>query len=722
MKRFFMYLCLSIYLTACAFPSGLNPTATPLPTLTNTATLTPSPLPTETPLPTNTPTVTPLPSPTPTPVGFYTTSSGASLVIPNGWSVGADQQNSFTMMDTDDYIFLIIDCENNETVANLPFENQVNRYAFTFSQMFKNYSRVSTDSITLANDITAQRALMAGKAVIQGKTLEMDFNLAIITQSPKVFYISILGEKKALESHKSSISKLYKSISLTSSTTYGVERSKTLYMLGGIAEANDLDPATQTHAASSYAGHIFSGLVRLSPQLQIEPDLAESWTVSPDGIVYTFHMRKGLLFQSGYKLNAWDVKYSWERATAPKTGSTTAKTYLGDIVGVNEKIDGKANDISGVKVVDDLTLEVTLDGPKPYFLAKLTYPVSFVIDKSDVALDDTKWMFHPNASGPFAIKEYREGDVLVFERNPNYYAPAKLNSIVYLLQRSGTSLSYYEAGDVDIIYLGIDDAKEIQKPEHPLHDQLQTTSQMCTDMLKFNNSRPPMDDPKVREAFTRAIDRAQLVEQFSDNLDPVAQSILPPGMPGYSQDLAAASFDVEAAKAALAESKYATNMPKVVLSLQSASTQISPYFEAILSMWRENLGIDVKVELLSPDDFIKTVRKNPGHIVSLSWCADYPDPENFLDIMFHTGNDFNVSNYSNPEIDTLLDQARVELDTTRRLDLYKQAEKALLDDFSVIPLLTTSSFALVKPSVKGFTLSPMFYPFVHLVWLEEPAP
>ncbi|MBN1537589.1 MAG: peptide ABC transporter substrate-binding protein [Anaerolineales bacterium] len=718
MKRFIMILVLSVFLTACTIPTGLNSTATPLPTLTNTATLTPSPTATETATPTQPPTFTPVPSKTPTPRGFFTAKSGISLMVPNGWLVASDENNGFSIVDADDRIFLFIDIENDLSVAKLPFENQVNRYSFSLSQMFKKFSRISTDSITLADDIVAQRAIMSGTGVIEGMAIDMDIYLAVVTKESRVFYITLMASKTAIDSHKTSLKKLYQSIRLSSSAVDEIDRSKTLVMLGGIVEAKDLDPALQTNAADSFVGHIFSGLVRLNPQLQIEPDLAEKWTISPDGTVYTFTIRENLRFSSGKILTARDVKYSWERACDPETGSTAAKTYLGDIIGVNEKVDGEAEEISGLKVIDDLTLEVTLDSPKPYFLAKLTYPVSFVVDNGNIAVKSESWMFEPNASGPYSLKEYRENDVMIFERNPFYYEPAKLENIIYLLNRAGSNLSYYEAGEVDIVYLGVDDAKEIQQANHSLHDQLQTTSKMCTDLLKFNNTRPPMDDPKVREAFTRAIDRNKLSEQFFDNMMDIAQSILPPGMPGYSQDLKAADFDVTVAKTALSESQYASNMPEVVFTIWSDSMQVSPYYEAIISMWQQNLGVDVQVETLASDDFLNVADNDPGHILSVSWCADYPDPENFLDIIFHTGNDFNLSNYSNLEVDALLEQARIELETDRRIELYQQAEKALLDDFSAIPMIIPSSFALVNPAVKGFALSPMYYPFVHLIWME----
>lgn len=151
------------------------------------------------------------------------------------------------------------------------------------------------------------------------------------------------------------------------------------------AEPQTLDPALAADAESArYIVEIFSGLVTLDKDLRVVADIAQSWDVSGDGKVYTFHLRSGVAFHNGRPVTAEDFKYSLERAASPATGSTTADTYLGDIVGVKEKLQGKASAISGVRVVDGATLQIEIDAPKAYFLAKLTYPTAFVVDRANV--------------------------------------------------------------------------------------------------------------------------------------------------------------------------------------------------------------------------------------------------------------------------------------------------------------------------------------------------
>jgi oligopeptide transport system substrate-binding protein len=419
-------------------------------------------------------------------------------------------------------------------------------------------------------------------------------------------------------------------------------------------------------------------------------------------------------------LTAQDVKYSWERAADPKTGSTTAGTYLGDIVGVRDKLDGKASAISGVNVVDDRTLVVNLDGPKPYFLAKLTYPTSFVVDRENVESSLENWMFKSDASGPFVLHEYKEDEVISFERNTAYHTPPRLSYIAYLMNQAGTSLSYYQADEVDLMGLGATEAKEVSAQEHPLHGELQSVTSMCTAFIQINNTLPPMDDPNVRRAFALAVDKDRLIKLFGETTGLQAVSILPPAMPGYTAGMVKETFNAKTAREALAASKFAGKMPKITLSTAGYSDQPSEFLNALVDMWQKNLGVKVVVEYLDPRTFTQSAREHHGQLVDYGWCADYPDPENFLDILYHTGSEFNVSGYSNPEVDALLEKARTELDPAARLKLYNQAEALLLDDYATIPLMHHVFFTLVKPRVQGYVLTPMDTEELRLVWLKSP--
>ena len=503
---------------------------------------------------------------------------------------------------------------------------------------------------------------------------------------------------------------------------YGLDRSETLVLLGGEPIPRDLDPARQTGSAANQIGLIYSGLVRLTPEMQVEPDLAESWTVSEDGTVYTFTLREGLEFHDGRPITTADFEYSWERATDPETDSTTAATYLGDILGVADKFDGTAETIAGLEVVDDRTLMVTLDGPKPYFLLKLTYPTSYVVDQYSVDAEDEDWVFEPNASGPYTLNEVREEAAIIYESNHNYHAPPALSQVVFLLYRVGSPSSLFESDEVDIIGIYGTEAKQIREPEDELNDRLLSTTTMCTSYIQVNNSMAPMDDPDVRRAFALAVDKEGLNELINEDLALVAESILPPAMPGFSaeqvQAAAERGYDPEAAREALAASSYADNLPPIIFTAGGYGTAERIDIDALVANWQEVLAADITVEFLDPQDYTRASRENHGHLANYGWCADYPDPENFLDVLFHSGSEFNVAGYSNLKIDALLEEARIELDPARRLALYQEIEAALLADVAAIPLDHGVDYTLVNPRVQGYVQAPMGAPIIHRLSLE----
>ncbi len=528
-----------------------------------------------------------------------------------------------------------------------------------------------------------------------------------------------------IESRLNTVSKMVSQATLGGTTLFGMNRDETLVLLGGDPLARSLDPARTTGSAAGYIGLLYSGLVRLSPQMQIVPDLAESWTVSEDGTVYTFTLREGLQFESGRPLTTADVAYSLERAADPATDSTTAGTYLVDIAGVSEKLAGEADTISGLEVVDERTIILTLDGPKPYFLAKLTYPTSFVVDMEIVDDEDEDWVFAPNASGPFMLQEWREDEAMIFARNEAYHTPPSIPHVVYLFSRVGSRTSLFESGEVDIVQLGTTDAAQVRKPSDPLHDQWVTTTSMCTTFVQLNNAIPPMDDLNVRLALALSVDKEGLLELLSEGMNLQAHTILPPAMPGYSLELSQSQaeliFDPDAAQAALAASSYADEMPPLTLLAGGYGDSERDDLNALVENWREILGVEVTITFIDPENFTEAAHEEEGHIVSYGWCADYPDPENFLDILYHSSGDFNVSNYANPEVDALLEEARTALDPTQRLALYQQAEALLLNDVATIPLQHGVSDALVGSKIKGYVLSPMGAPIVHLLSLEPNA-
>ena len=485
-----------------------------------------------------------------------------------------------------------------------------------------------------------------------------------------------------------------------------------------------LDPHLTTDATSArIIVEVFGGLVTIDPDLNIVPDLAESWGISDDGRVYTFHLRPDAKFHDGTPVTAHDVQWSLERVTNPLTESPVADQYLGDIVGVKEKLAGDATTISGVRFIDEQTIEITIDEAKSYFLAKMTYPTGFVLDKENVEANPRSWFREPNGTGPFRLAEYVVGETLVLARNENFHlGPPKLDEVELILS-GGTSLLMYENDEIHLAGVGLADLDRLNDPSNDLYPELRTApASFSVNYIGLNVNEPPLDDVKVRQALNLAIDKREIASIVLGDLVEPADGILPPNFPGYDKGVQGYEFDPVRAKQLLGESKYGgdlANIPPITITTPgSFGANVSLDMEVILQMWERNLGITAEFQQTEYATFLKDLHKGRFQMFDIGWIADYPDPENFLDILFHSESTNNHTHYSNPEVDDLLMRARVETDTTARYHLYNQAEQMILDDAPWVPLwFDGESKLLVKPNVHDYMLPPLIIPRYRYIYL-----
>jgi oligopeptide transport system substrate-binding protein len=415
-------------------------------------------------------------------------------------------------------------------------------------------------------------------------------------------------------------------------------------------------------------------------------------------------------------VTAADVKYSWERACNPATGSMTAATYLGDIVGAKEMVAGQAEAISGIQVVNDNTLQVTIDAPKSFFLYKLSYPTAMVVDRNDVASGDNWWR-NPNGSGPFKLKEWQQSVLLVLEKNNNYYGEVASLEFVEFHMYSGDEMNLYETGQIDVVAVYTDYIDRITDPSGPFYNEYHVSPQLSFDWLGFDPNKPPFDDLNVRRAFSMAIDKEKIISLSMRNLVERADGVLPPGMPGFNENLNGLSYNVAEARALIASSKYGSveNLPPIVLTLSGYSVFLPSVVEAIIAQWRENLGVEVTVRQLEPDYYVYHLKQEKDNMFYMGWIADYPHPQGFLDVLFHTGGEYNFGDYSNPGFDALVEQAGIEMDNTKSLQMYQQAEQMLVDDAAMIPLYFGQNLILVKPYVQGYEPNALGYVMLNKV-------
>ncbi|UCH43590.1 MAG: peptide ABC transporter substrate-binding protein [Dehalococcoidales bacterium] len=495
---------------------------------------------------------------------------------------------------------------------------------------------------------------------------------------------------------------------------------------GGTLNLYNIDPLTLDPAVSAemtshqYLMQLFSGLVRLDDNLEPATDIAREWQVSDDGRTYTFYLRQDVSFHSGRKVKASDFKYSWERACDPATGSLTAVTYLGDIVGVSEVLSGQSKEISGVRVVGDYTLEVKIDQPESYFLPKLTYPTTFVVDSGNVE-SGREWWRNPNGTGPFKLAEWDENNRFVLERNPLYYGQkAAIDSVVFHLW-GGVPMNMYETGEIDVTGVSLSYIDKVTDEAGPFYRELSVTPELSFYYIGFDTTRPPFDDINIRKAFSQAINKDKLASLVFRDMVETADGILPPGIPGFNVNLTGLDYDLNTAMRLIRESKYGSvsGLPPITITTAGWGGLIDQGLEAIISQWRENLGVEVKVRQLEPERFLYNLGEEKDEMYYTGWVADYPHPQDFLEILFHSKAENNYGKYSNPEVDALLEMAGVEADDELSFVEYQQAEQMLVDDSACIPLWFGQNYTLVKPYVEGYGVNPMGFTMLNTVSIKS---
>ena len=500
-----------------------------------------------------------------------------------------------------------------------------------------------------------------------------------------------------------------------------------LRLIGG--EPLTLDPhVTQDATSALYIVEIFGGLLTLDPELRIQPDLAEEIPTEENGgkvingdgtVTYTFTIRQDALFHDRKPVTAEDVKYSLERAADPATQSLVAEFFLGDIVGVDEKLRGEATEVSGIEVVSDFTVAITIEQDLPSFLYKMTYPTSFVVDRTQVE-NNPNWTRSPNGTGPFSLGEWRLGERLVLEANERYHLGApNVDTVRYLL--AGSPITLYEAGEIDVAGVGLTDLTRIQDPADPLNAEYVSGSRLSIDYIGFNTETPPFDDPNVRRAFAMAIDKEQIASAIFQDAVPVADSIIIPGMAAYNEDASTVPFDPEEAIRLLEESEYGgpDGLPDIFLAESGLGATSGPATSAIVEMWRDNLGVEVEIEQAEAATFFQDVAQGRYQMFLLGWIMDYPDEEDLLNIHFDSESPNNDTFYSNPEVDDLLREAILEPDAEARIGLYQEAEQLILDDVPWFPLFHDRFHALVKPYVENYLIPPAIVPRLRFVSLTE---
>jgi oligopeptide transport system substrate-binding protein len=531
-------------------------------------------------------------------------------------------------------------------------------------------------------------ARIAGHTAIVVSLLAMLLSLACSNQ---------VAQTKPIETAK--VAKIARpTLAAASPLPAEVPPSGTLNLNAG--DPDSLDPAQRSY---TWVRSIFSGLVCLNDSMLPCGDIATNLTVSEDGKTYTFILRPDVTFHNGRLVTAEDFKFSWERACNPATKSKTASSFLGDISGADDVLSGKSSTITGITVVDNTTLKVELKAPETYFLYKLTYPVTFVVDRANVAAG-ANWWYKANGTGPFKLSKYEKGDSLILGRNSSYYGEkAKLETVKYQIL-SGRTIDLYEKEKIDIAGIDLNYIDKATDNSSQFSKELHITPALNISFIGFNCKSPPFDDENVRRAFALAIDKNKIISVTLKNTSRNANGLLPPGIPGYDPDLHAQEFDPLKAKELLSKSKYAASLPHITMTTAGIGNNTAPIQEAIIAEWRTNLGIDVDIRQIESDRYYDHLREEKDQIFMVSWVADYPHPQNILGILFDSKSKQNYGEFSSAKLDYLLAEGAQETDPNQIAKIYGQANRQLIDDSACIPLVFGNYFLLVKPYVNGYVL------------------
>jgi oligopeptide transport system substrate-binding protein len=474
-----------------------------------------------------------------------------------------------------------------------------------------------------------------------------------------------------------------------------------------IPELTKLDPAVvQDGDTIDVLQQVYEGLTKWGEDNSVQPNIAEKWDISPDGRVYTFHLKHGIKFHNGRELTADDFKYSIERAANPSLKSPVVLTYLGDIVGVADKVNRKATEVSGVKVVDPYTLEITIDKARPYFLSRLTYPCSFAVAKEatqpDQEITDVKGMV---GTGPFIADRFAPDQIIVLKANKNYHDGAPLIDSIErpIVKDALTRLNMFKNGQVDLTRVERQDIEGI-KDDPKIKDSLHLFDRPSMYYMGMNVQLAPFTNKKVRQAFAMAVDRDKLCQDVLGGINKPAKAIVPPGMPGYRDDAPAFPYNPEKARQLLAEAGYpgGKGFPKVVMYHRDGQPDVKIMAEALVTELRQNLGIDATTQQVPWTTYLDQHNNNKHALFHMRWGADYFDPENFLSTLLASYGNENHVGYHNPEYDKLCSTADTMVgNPDQRIKMYQQAEDIALDDAVFVPLYYEKAAELISPRVHG---------------------
>ncbi|MEO7297686.1 MAG: peptide ABC transporter substrate-binding protein [Verrucomicrobiota bacterium] len=483
--------------------------------------------------------------------------------------------------------------------------------------------------------------------------------------------------------------------------------------VGNGGEPADLDPHTsigQIEADIMLA--LFEGLVNGDPKTnEPKPGVAERWEISDDGLLYTFHLRKAARWSNGDAVTAQDFVESYHRALLPSLGNQYAY-MLFPVKNAEDFSTGKITDFNqvGFRALDNHSLQITLQSPTPYFLSLIIHHSWFPIHLATVQkfgkIDDrnNRWTRPQNfvGNGPFVLKEWKVNSHILAVKNSHYWdaASVKLKKIYfYPTESSDTEERMFRSGQLHML-------RECPQPKIRVYQKkkpalIDISPLLTTYYYRINVTRPPLNDKRVRQALSMAIDRKSIVENVTRGGQLPAYNLTPPDTAGYTS-AARISESVEKARGLLAEAGFpdGKDFPKFELLFNTLESHRA-IAEAIQQMWKKNLNIEVRLRNEEWKVYLDSTRRLDYFITRAGWGGDYVDPNTFLDLMLSGGGN-NETGWANPEYDELIKFAGSVRDRHKRYEAFQKAEAILMDELPIIPIYFYTRPRLMQSSVKGY--------------------
>lgn len=497
---------------------------------------------------------------------------------------------------------------------------------------------------------------------------------------------------------------------------------KVLYLNNG-QEPTSFDPPIGFDSVSwSALNNLMEGLTRLGQNHEPEAAIAEKWDISEDGKTYTFQIREDAKWSNGDPVTAGDFEFAWKRLLNPDTGSSAA--FLGYFIEGGEAYnngEGSADDVK-VKAVDDKTFEVTLVSPQAYFLSVITNPAFFPINEK-VATENPQWFAEAESfvgNGPFNLTEWEHDSHFVMEKNDQYWDAenVKLDKINWaIIDDTNTEYQMYQTGELDVSAVPPELSEQ-------LLGEAKVEDQAGDYFYRFNVNMEPFQNENIRKAFAMAVDQKQIVDFVTKKGEKPAYGFVSYGFKDADgKDFRETAGDlvqtnVEEAKSLLKkgmeEEGYET-LPEVTLTY-STSDSHKKIAEALQQMFKENLGVEVKLANMEWNVFAEEQKALKFQLSRSSFLADYADPINFLE-NFQTGHSMNRTGWSNEKYDQLIKDAKNEADEAKRFELMYEAEKILFEEMPIIPIHFYNQVYLYNDAVSGIVRHPVGY--LELKWADK---